>query len=349
MGAVDRRGPSRGAARDGRYLGAAVRIDQIEAEPRLAEAVLRDCASLTPEIDMKWDALQPGPGEWRTGPADGLVAFARQHGLAVRGHTLLWDQSTPAWVRARLERDPGDWSLVADYFKTVLGRYGAFVDEWDVVNEPIDTGVRDNLRATVFRKAYGPDYVARALHEARAHAPHARLVVNDYGFDYDNPVENARRAAFLRLLEDLKARGAPLDGVGVQAHLDLGKGPLKRELLAPFFSRIADLGLGIAITELDVKEHDLRGDVAERDRQVADHVQAYLDIALEQASVTGVTTWGLSDRHSWLQKQPVRPTASPAGLNRGLPYDGALTPKPVYWTIQQAMLDAKAAPMLTNR
>ena len=53
-----------------------------------------------------------------------------------------------------------------------------------------------------------------------------------------------------------------MDGVGVQAHLDLGKGPLKRELLAPFFSRIADLGLGIAITELDVKEHDLRGDVA---------------------------------------------------------------------------------------
>ena len=55
--------------------GAAVRIDQIEADPRLAEAVLRDCASLTPEIDMKWDALQPAPGEWRTAAADGLVAF----------------------------------------------------------------------------------------------------------------------------------------------------------------------------------------------------------------------------------------------------------------------------------
>ena len=84
-------------------------------------------------------------------------------------------------------------------------------------------------------------------------------------------------------------------------------------------------------------------------RSWPERTQAYLDIALEQASVTGVTTWGLSDRHSWLQKQPVRPTASPAGLNRGLPYDGALTPKPVYWTIQQAMLDAKASPMLTNR
>ncbi|MGH7027304.1 endo-1,4-beta-xylanase [Brevundimonas sp.] len=333
----------------GPYLGAAVRIDQIEADPRLAEAVLRDCASLTPEIDMKWDALQPGPGDWRTGLADGLVAFARRHGLAVRGHTLLWDQSTPAWARARLERNPGDWKIVADYFETVLSRYGAAVSEWDVVNEPIDTQARDNLRATVFKKAYGPTYIERALHEARAHAPNARLVINDYGFDYDNPVEHERRAAFLRLLEQLKSSGAPLDGVGVQAHLDLSKGPLKREILAPFFTRIADLGLTIAITELDVKEETLRGDVAERDQRVADHVQAYLDIALEQKSVTGLTTWGLSDRHSWLQKQPVRPSANPAGMNRGLPYDGALEPKPVYWAIQQAMSGAKAPTTLTTR
>lgn len=333
----------------GPYLGAAVRIDQIEADPRLAEAVLRDCASLTPEIDMKWDALQPAPGEWRTAAADGLVAFAGRHGLDVRGHTLLWDQSTPAWAKAQLARRPGDWTIVSDYFEAVLGRYGDAVGEWDVVNEPIDTSARDNLRATVFQKAYGPGYVERALREARAHAPNARLVINDYGFDYDNPVEHERRAAFLRLLEQLKASGAPLDGVGVQAHLDLSKGPLKREILAPFFNRIADLGLSIAITELDVKEESLRGDVAERDRRVADHVQAYLDIALEQPSVTGLTTWGLSDRHSWLQKQPVRASVSPVGLNRGLPYDGALEPKPVYWAIQQAMSGAKAPATLTTR
>ena len=335
--------------RPGPYLGAAVRIDQIEADARLAEAVLRDCASLTPEIDMKWDALQPGPGDWRTGPADGLVAFARRHGLEVRGHTLLWDQSTPVWAKARLERAPGDWKIVADYFQTVLGRYGQAVSEWDVVNEPIDSEAPDGLRATVFQKAYGPTYIERALHEARAHAPNARLVLNDYGFDYDNPVEHQRRAAFLRLLEQLKTSGAPLDGVGVQAHLDLSKGPLKREILAPFFTRIADLGLSIAITELDVKEDGRRGGVAERDRKVADHVQAYLDIALDQPSVTGLTTWGLSDRHSWLQKQPLHPSANPTGMNRGLPYDGALEPKPVYWTIQQAVSGAKGPSTLTSR
>lgn len=343
MGAGKARRPA------GPYLGAAVRIDQIEADARLAEAVLRDCASLTPEIDMKWDALQPAAGDWRTGPADGLVAFARRHGLAVRGHTLLWDQSTPAWARARLERSPGDWKIVADYFEAVLGRYGAAVDEWDVVNEPIDTEAQGGLRATVFHKAYGPTYIERALHEARAHAPNTRLVLNDYGFDYDNPVEHERRAAFLRLLEQLKTSGAPLDGVGVQAHLDLGKGSLKREILAPFFTRIADLGLSIAITELDVKEDGRRGDLAQRDQRVADHVQAYLDIALDQPAVVGLTTWGLSDRHSWLQKQPLHPSVHPARMNRGLPYDGALEPKPVYWAIQQAMSGAKGASTLTSR
>lgn len=322
------------------YLGAAVRMDQIEADPRLAAAVLRDCASLTAEIHMKWDSLQPEESVWRTGPADDLVAFATRNDLQVRGHTLLWDQSTPAWVRARLRRAPGDWSLIADYFEAVLGRYAGAVKDWDVVNEPIDTERPDNMRATVFQTAFGSDYVERALREARRHAPTARLVINDYGFDYDNPVERDRRSAFLRLLEQLKRNGAPLDGVGVQAHLDLGKGPLKREILAPFFAELADLGLDIAITELDVKEQDRRGSLEARDRQVADHVKAYLDIALEQSAVTGVTTWGVSDRHSWLQSQPVRAGVSPGRLNRGLPYDAAMAPKPVYRAIQQAMSGA---------
>ncbi|MGZ9114967.1 MAG: endo-1,4-beta-xylanase, partial [Brevundimonas sp.] len=121
----------------GRLFGAAVRMDQIEADPDLRRTLLSDCASVTPEIHMKWDSLQPSADAWRTGPADALVAFADRHGLLVRGHTLLWDQSTPAWARERMlaTRDP---SIVDRYFDAVLGRYDTVV-EWDVVNEPIDT------------------------------------------------------------------------------------------------------------------------------------------------------------------------------------------------------------------
>jgi endo-1,4-beta-xylanase len=317
-----------------RYFGAAVRFDQIADDAKLRETVLRDCSSITPEIHMKWDALRPEPDRWTTGPADDLVAFARQHGLKVRGHALLWEQSTPEWARTAVSS--GDWGVVREHFQGVIDRFGEHVQEWDVVNEPIDANGRtDSLRETTFFRAYGPDYVARALTTAREFAPAAKLVINDYSFEYDNPVEDARRAGFLRLLRELRRANVPVDGVGLQAHLDLGKGPLRSEVLKPFLAAIADLGLEISVTELDVREHELGLPLAERDRRVADEVRRYLDIVMAQPAVTGVTTWGLSDSHSWLQPEGARG----AKLNRGLPYDASLAPKPMR-EILRRQLDA---------
>jgi endo-1,4-beta-xylanase len=303
----------------GRYFGAAVRFDQLARDKRLEAAVLAECGSLTPEIHMKWDALNPAPGRWTTRGADELAAFARHNGLRLRGHTLLWDQSTPAWAKGAMT-ESGDWSVAAAFIGDAVRRYDGDVAEWDVVNEPIDA---DGLRRNVFHQAYGPDYIERALETARQASARPALLINDYGFDYDNPVEEGRRTAFLRLLERLRARGAPLDGVGIQAHLDLGKGPLKAGILRPFLSDIAGLGLSVAISELDVKEADLTLPLGERDRRVADEVRRYLDIVLQEPAVRGVTTWGLSDRDSWLQTPG---TAGP-DMNRGLPYDADLRPK----------------------
>lgn len=322
------------AALTGRYFGAAARFDQIEADPSLRRTLLTDCASLTPEIHMKWNALQPAPDQWRTGPADDLTAFARRHDLMVRGHTLLWDQSTPEWARHRM-LETRDRKIVERYFDAVLGRYRDQVAEWDVVNEPIDaeSGRSDGLRANTFLKAWGPDYIEHALRYARHGAPNARLMINDYGFDYDNPVEAGRRAGLLRLLERLKRRGAPLDGVGLQAHLDLSKGSLRPEILKPFLREIANLGLYISVTELDVKEQNLSLPVRERDRRVADEVRRYLDIALDEPAVRGVTTWGLSDSQSWLREAG----ADGLDVNRGLPYDAALAPKPMHRAIHESL------------
>lgn len=325
---------STAATEKGRYFGTAVRIDQIEANPRLRQAVLNDCGFLTPEIHMKWNALQPARDQWTPGPADGLVRFAQANNLRVRGHALLWHKSTPQWAEAEIARER-DWSTVGRYIEAVAGRYRDHVEEWDVVNEPIDAdGSTDGLRDNVFMRSYGSSYIARALEAARAAAPKARLAINDYSFEYDNSTEQVRRTAFLKLLEKLKAAGTPLDSVGLQAHLDLSKGPLKPGILKPFLAEIAGMGLDIAITELDVNEHDRRLSLRERDARVADEVRRYLDIVLDEPKVKGVTTWGLSDEHSWLQAAGARGAA----LNRGLPYDAVLEPKPMHRAIHASLL-----------
>ena len=314
--------------------GAAVRAGQLVDDGDLAAVVLDTCDWVTPEIDMKWNVLQPGPTNWHFAPADQIVRFALANNRSVRGHTLLWEQSTPEWALAALEAG-ADWSLVEGFMATVLRRYADQVCEWDVVNEPIDTETGDaGFRRTAFQRAFGNGYVARALRTARHHAPAARLMINDYGLEYANPVDRARRRAFGDLAHSLRRDGVPLDGVGMQAHLDLSKGPLDTNGVRALVRRLADLDLTVTITELDVKEADRSASVGRRDSRTADHVSEYLDVVLAEPNVRGLVTWGLSDRDSWLQDGP---DASSGSLNRGLPFDGNLVAKPLHWVLQQAL------------
>lgn len=330
------------AARSGRFFAAAARIDQIEREPALREALLHDCSHLTPEIDLKWGALEPRLGELAVRPALDLAAFALDNGLKLRGHTLLWHDSVPRWAAERLVHER-DWRLVQRYFAAVVPRFGTSIEQWEVVNEPIDPGHRaDGLRPNLFLQAFGPDYIRRALEETRLLAPSAQIMINEYGLDYDFPVERERRRLFLRLVEKLKRSGAPLDGVGIQAHLDLSKGPFSEKALASFLHELAGFGLRIAITEMDVKEADRTASMERRDAAVAEITRRYLDVALAERAVDGVATWGLSDRHSWLQDRLDERPASSAALNRGLPYDHAMRTKPMHRAIREAFMAASS-------
>lgn len=326
------------ARRSGRRFGAAARIEQIEAEPDLREAILAECDTLTPEISLKWDAVEPEPGRRDFARCDGLLGFAGRHDRALHGHTLLWHRSVPGWAESALA-DGAGWELVGAHIEAVLGRYGRAIASWDVVNEPIDTGRRmDGLRESVFLRSFGDAYIRRAFEDARAHAPDALLMLNEYGLDYDIPVERDRRYLFLKLLETLKSQGVPVGGVGVQGHLDLRKAPFSDEVFSRFLREIAGFGVEIHITELDVRERDLTAPAPLRDRLVAEHAKRYLDVALDCEAVRAVTTWGLSTRHSWLEIEPgdldlywrmVGGAGPGPGFNRGLPLDSDMRPAPM--------------------
>lgn len=327
---------SRSARTGGRYFGVAVQPDQLDKNPAFRAAVLRDCDVLTPEIHLKWNSLEWRKGQFHYTPVDDILAFSDRHGMQVRGHTLLWDQSTPDWAKREMAANR-DWSLISGHFDRVLGRYGQRIQDWDVINEPIDTqGGAHGLRRNVFHRAFGPTYIERALDEARARAPSARLLINEYGFEYGNPIDQDRRQAFVALSRRLLAAGAPLDGVGVQAHLDLSKGPIDGEGLRDMTKALIDLGLDITVTELDVKETAGAAPITVRDQRVADEARRYLDVMMAFPQVRGVVTWGLTDQHSWLSQKPhsIRPDHDP---NRGLPYDADFEHKPIYWALMDSL------------
>lgn len=145
-------------------------------------------------------------------------------------------------------------SLLAAHIETVCGHYAGRLQAWDVVNEVVDPPAPGGLRDTPWLRFLGPGYIAAAFHAARAADPAAVLFLNDYGLEPDSPSTDAKRLAMLALLRRLLDADAPVQGLGLQAHLVAGN---RFDSLAGFLGQVGALGLRVAVSELDVSDERL--------------------------------------------------------------------------------------------
>lgn len=318
------------AAAKGIIYGAAVRHDHLLQDAQYANCIAKECGMLVPEWALKWSApnkpLRPSPDSFDFSAADGMVKFANTHGMLFRGHTLVWHEAMPKWLREQ-GNNQNAARFLEQHIKTVVGRYAGKIHSWDVVNEAIQPadGRTDGLRLSPWLNWLGPDYISQAFRLAAAADPKAMLVYNDYGLDYNTSKDEAKRTAVLKLLERLKSQGTPIHALGIQAHLWGTENRFSPQKLREFLRNVASLGLKIMITEMDVADKELPQDVTVRDRIVASAYEDYLTAVLEERAVIAVLTWGLSDRYSWLSEfQPrkdgtsVRPLPFDAQMNRKL-------------------------------
>ena len=152
----------------------------------------------------------------------------------------------------------------------------------------IPDGARTGFaRASSWRPS-GP--ITSAAHSRRLASSRrkAQLFINEYGLEYDLPEERARRYLHAQAARALEEQGAPLDGLGMQGHLDLRKGRVSQPSIASFMREVEGMGLAMAVTELDVKESDYVASAQERDQLVADEVRRYLEVVLSYRNVEGV-------------------------------------------------------------
>lgn len=317
------------------------------ANAAYAALLRRDCAVLVAENQMKWQAIRPAPDKFDFAHFDAMVDWAMRNGFAMRGHTLLWAYSKwfPAWLNnADFGAQPATEAarILTQHIDTVTKRYGRKIHSYDVVNEAIDPDT-GTLRETSLSRAMGGTVpvLDLAFRTARAAAPHAELVYNDY-MSWEDGNEK-HRAGVLSLLEEFRRRGTPVDTLGVQSHIGLFQpttdaGALAKRLEPEwrrFLDRVTAMGYRLIITEFDVRDRGLPAAIGPRDRGVADFARAYLDIMLSYPQLGDVLAWGLSDRYSWLRGFEPRPDGAVA---RGCPYDLDLRPKP----LRTAMLSALA-------
>lgn len=297
-------------------MGAAVRSATLAQEPGYADIAGSRFDLLTPENEMKWDVVEPQRNGFDFRAPDAIVNFAVAHGQTVHGHTLAWHQQNPAWLtdggftRAELV------DILTNHIATIVGRYRGAVSVWDVVNEAI--GDDALVRPSIWTTGIGADTFDLAFRAARAADPNAKLYINDYNIE----APSRKSDALYALVAGMVARGVPIDGVGFQTHRTLGS--ITVTGLGSQFARYAALGLDVAITELDVRV-PVPASAADLALQ-ADTYAVARDACVAAPNCASITTWGFTDKHSWIP-------SFFTGLGAALPWDANLVPKPAYAVI----------------
>jgi len=310
-----------GLFRIGASLGHENVLGASEAAALRRTLVGRHFNTATPENVMKWEPIHPEPDVYTFEKADAFVEFAGQHGLWPVGHTLVWEHQTPKWVFEGATRD----TLLArmrDHIHTVAGRYRGRIKAWDVVNEAIENnGIIKE--ASPWHRIIGPDYIERAFRFAHEADPDAKLYYND------NNLHNPRkRDATVKLVNDLKAAGAPIHGIGDQGHY-FGVTPDFAEVEKSIVA-FANTGLRLSFSEVDIstlpaawkfRDQDIKHIIEYRDElnpytkglppEIETlQVKAYADLfrlfAKYADAIDRVTFWGVTDAGSWLNNRPIK-------------------------------------------
>lgn len=262
-----------------------------------------------------------------------LLDWAKNSGMIIRGHVLIWYSQTPQWIFHE-EFDPGKPLVSRD---TMLARMESYIKQvfdgidalgytdvfyaYDVVNEAIleDGSLRDCL----WKQIIGDDYIWYAFKYADNYAPQSiSLFYNDYN-------EQFKTDYIVKLARSLVDEDGSylIDGIGCQGHLYTQDSiDSYMETLRAFSA----LGLDVQITELDVSLGSwMKIDSATEENLKAQGRYYYELISriIEEneagtTRISSVTYWGFADALSW--RSPRSPLLYDAELNPKYAYYGAL-------------------------
>jgi endo-1,4-beta-xylanase len=343
---------------------------------------------ITPTNDFKMSRVAPDfsdadltvPHDWSV--TDPYIEWAQARGIDWHGHVLIWHNGIPpslagntwlggAWTEAQLR------TLMTDHVMEMVGRYtpegarselAGTVTVWDVVNEAIapawnhvpdptdPSDWQETLRSSIWhdgndgpggRPGLGPGFIAEAFTLARAASgsDEITLLYNDFSADE----LNVKSDAIYKMCVDLLDQGVPIDGIGLQMHLNIYG--LDLDSFRANIERFRALRGGtfeVHITELDIGIPGL----VTREKLEAQG-QLFHDITLTalEAGANSLHTWGIHDIWTSVERgtSASLPFSTVMRLSPETPYPGPLPvdhparrlsfiePKPAFYGILDAL------------
>lgn len=300
--------------------------------PDNVDFILKNFNALTYEYNLKLPAIHPSEDVWNFGPADQIADFAREHGLELRGHTLLWGSN---WM---LFDDNGDYvdkevfyDRLYDYFSVIIPRYDDIIDVWDVVNEACHWTRDSRLHHDDLYEVCGYEYLEKAFLFAKEFVgPDDKLFLNE------NKVLNnkVKQDNIYDTLELLLENDIPIDGIGIQGHVQTLSFMETAKTLDNVLERFKQLGVEIHITELDMSAYTYADQEAFEELptwieqfQIKKYKSFFEVLRKHSDAVTNVTFWGINDANTHL--------SSSAGGREDWPllFDKDSRPKQSYYAV----------------
>jgi endo-1,4-beta-xylanase len=329
--------------KDDFFIGAAINSKQIiERDSVQAILIAREFNGITAENVMKSMNIHPEKDRYNFELPDKLVALGEKNGMAIHGHTLIWHSQLSAFMR-EIKDSTEMVEAMTNHINRVAGRYKGKMMSWDVVNEAVEGD--GTLRKSVFLNALGESFLPLAFTLAAAADPDADLYYNDYSMTGAN-----KRAGVIRMVKNIQASGAKIDGIGMQGHWGL-ESPSLEEIETSILA-FAALGMKVAITELDIdvlpNPRGVSGADLAQNAELKAELNPYTEgipkeIEIAQAKryeaifalflihkdvISRVTFWGVNDGNSWKNNFPVR-----GRTNYPLLFDRDNMPKKAYGAV----------------
>jgi len=322
------------AASAGIVYGANARdIALIQQYPDLAALMVQQCALVESGRNFQMAQTRPDPASFDFSKTDAWMSWAASHGFKVAECHLVWHEANPKWVRSYVTPQNAN-EVLTNHISTLVGRYAGKMYSWVVVNEAVKKkdGQPGGLRDSVWMRNIGPEYIDNAFRAANKADPHAILLYNDGGLEYDDDYSTSERKYTLDLLRGLVSRGVPIHALGCESHLGSRTQGFNAPGFASFLNEVSSLGLKIFISELDVADgHFASNADATRDSMTAQGYSGFLGTALANKNVTTVINWSITDKYNWMNKWDPNGVGKKSGVPaRGLPFGTNLEPTPIF-------------------
>lgn len=285
-------------------------------------------ADNTPNWYFTDGGLRPTKDTYNWKGMDEVMNFAQSHGMAIEAHHYLWGEEKwlPDWLKKGDYSKQELYEFMRQHITTVGNRYSGRVTQWTVVNEAFTRNQHlFNLNDWWADNTGGMEYIDKAFIWAREADPKSQLLLNDFNNESINDTSNA----MYDYTRDALARGVPIDGIGMQMHLDGVHPPAKDEVISNM-KRFGELGLDVYVTEFDVNMDNVKANVGAKDLIQENIYYEMMRACIESKVCHQFSFLGITDAETWYNHIGLKDP-------RPLMFDRDYKPKPAFYGIRTAL------------